>query len=341
MPVDEWPALDRHAWDAATQGGGLLDDSGLAARWRPQTQRWLVAGYGRYLTFLKLGGWLDLKADPAQRMTKEWLGAYIEELQGQIAPKTLQQRLTALCEAMRVMAPTASFPYLRTAKARQKARARPVRDKAARLVPAGKLFALGLKLMEIGDSGACWRDIGNAIAYRDGLMLALLSCRPVRRRNFAELAIGKSFVRQDDAYVIDIPGTETKNHCPYRTVLDPSLTSYIEKYLSIYRPSLLAQMSTNSLWVSWGGEPLCDGTLYSVVMNRTKAEFGCGLSPHLFRDCAATTLGDEKPEYVWLGMRLLGHNDPRTTEKHYDQALSRNAIRKYQNVLINQRKKIA
>lgn len=341
MPLSEWPALDRQAWEAAIHDGGFFEDVGLAAKWRPDTKRWLITGYGRYLTFLQARGLLDLQLGPAQRITKERLAPYIEELQTQIAPKTLQGRLTALCEAMRIMAPGHSFPYLSLAKCRQKARAHATRDKGLRLVPAEDLFKLGMKLMETAESGCFWRKVGAATTYRDGLIIALLACRPLRRRNFASLEVTKSFTLQGDAYVIDIPGSETKNHSPYRTVLNSGLTSYIQKYLGTYRPFLLGDTpGTTNLWISWGGKPLLDGTLYGVIMARTKAAFGRGLSPHLFRDCAVTSLGNESPEYVWLGMYLLNHKDSRTTEKHYDQALSGTAVRQYQNSLVDQRKKI-
>jgi len=174
----------------------------------------------------------------------------------------------------------------------------------------------------------------------DEIAERLKVCRPLRRRNFASLEIGKSFALQGDAYVIDIPGSEMKNHAPYRSALNSCLTPYIQKYLECYRPFLLGNDTSTNLWISWGGKPLLDGTLYGVIMARTKAAFGRGLSPHLFRDCAITSLGHESPEHVWLGMYLLNHKDSRTTEKHYDQALSGNAVREYQNSLMAQRKKI-
>jgi hypothetical protein len=39
-------------------------------------------------------------------------------------------------------------------------------------------------------------------------------------------------------------------------------------------------------------------------------------------------------------MSLLGHSDPRTTEKHYDQALSDKAVLNYQNSLERHRRRL-
>ena len=47
---------------------------------------------------------------------------------------------------------------------------------------------------------------------------------------------------------------------------------------------------------------------------------GTAINPHLFRDCAATALTAEKPEYVLAAARILNHNQLSTTLKHYEHA---------------------
>ena len=334
----QWPQRDRAAWDAAIRQAGLLDDPGLAAHWRPETRRWLIAAYGRYLTFLAERGWLDPTAEPSDRLTPDRLRAYLNELSPQIAPATLFGRARGLAEAMRVLAPGHSYPYLNLARRRLKVRAVPTRDKQSRMVPSRDLFGLGLELMERAENGTFFREVGRATTYRDGLMIALMACRPLRRTNFANLRLGRHFVPSGAGYRLALDGSETKNHQSYASRLHPCLTPFVERYLHHYRPFLLGPADADHVWISWGGRGMSHHTVHHIVVTRTQAAFGRSLSPHLFRDCAVTSLGEENPEHVWIGMHLLQHTDPRTTEQHYDRALSTKALRQYQTTLGEQRK---
>jgi hypothetical protein len=49
LPLCDWPAPDREAWNAAHRQGGLLDDDGLAANWAAETSAVIAEGYGRPL----------------------------------------------------------------------------------------------------------------------------------------------------------------------------------------------------------------------------------------------------------------------------------------------------
>jgi hypothetical protein len=131
----DWPAADGAAWEAAMTSGGLLDEAGLAAHWRGATRKSVQDAYGRWLTFLKRSGELDPDATPGERLTADRLRAFVAELQATVAPMTVRNRIRDLAEALRVMAPEADLSYLRRARARLKARARPVRYKRCRSDP--------------------------------------------------------------------------------------------------------------------------------------------------------------------------------------------------------------
>jgi hypothetical protein len=66
--------------NAARLPGGLIDDTGLAASWRPKTLRTVMAAHTRWLAFLALNGLLDPNLDPGDRLTPCRLRAYIKEL---------------------------------------------------------------------------------------------------------------------------------------------------------------------------------------------------------------------------------------------------------------------
>lgn len=338
MPLEEWPARDREAWIKATTSAGPLDDSGLAAHWRDETRRATIAAYGRYLTYLERNGELRDSEGPESRVSKERLHGYFAELATQVASVTLAGRIRGLVEALRVMVPYAKFPYLKRALQRAKARARPIRRKRGRLQPTDELFQLALDLMSQAEQGAGERPWSPASNYRDGLTIALLVFRPVRRRNLATMRIGTHLVKHGDRYRLSFDETETKAHRSYLATLPPALTPYIDRYLSVYRPHLLKSRKNDHVWISWRGLPMTGDCFYGRVVHHTKKRFGRSMTPHLFRDAAVTTLGDTDPEAVWVSMALLHHSDPRMAEKHYDQAKERTAVISYQNQLLDQRR---
>ena len=52
---------------------------------------------------------------------------------------------------------------------------------------------------------------------------------------------------------------------------------------------------------------------------QTKKAFGHKIWPHLFRDCAATSIAIEDPENLALGADLLA-NDLKTLQRYYNQS---------------------
>jgi integrase len=170
--------------------------------------------------------------------------------------------------------------------------------------------------------------------FRDGLMVLMLACRPLRRKRFAGLRLGQHLVKRGDVYVLLLEEHETKNHRHFEQPLPPALTPLIARYLEQYRPQLLGggmggedgATGEDHLWVSWRGEPLAETGVYASVTSRTKEAFGIAIPPHRFRDSAVTSLGETDPELVWLAPALLHHADRHIAERHYDQARDTRAI---------------
>jgi integrase len=69
------------------------------------------------------------------------------------------------------------------------------------------------------------------------------------------------------------------------------------------------------------------------VRQRTKAAFGAAMSPHPFRDCAATAIAIADPEHVRDIMAILGHATLATSQRHYNQARGLEASRRYQGTI--------
>jgi integrase/recombinase XerD len=67
--------------------------------------------------------------------------------------------------------------------------------------------------------------------------------------------------------------------------------------------------------------------------------FGHMINPHLFRDCAATSIMIEAPKHVRIAARLLGHATLRTTERHYILANTRREISEHQKGVLALRRR--
>jgi hypothetical protein len=67
---------------------------------------------------------------------------------------------------------------------------------------------------------------------------------------------------------------------------------------------------------------------------RTREGLGQAINPHLFRDCAATSIAINDPAHVGIASRLLGHRTGSTTERYYNQARSVEASRLMQKSLV-------
>jgi integrase/recombinase XerD len=253
-------------------------------------------------------GELDEYAKPAERVNEHRLRDYIEELQHQVAPITLRNRMTYLHEALRVMVSDVEFPLLQRARYRLKARARPVRNKRKQMVPLPDLFRLGLRLISDAESGSVKRIVWRASLYRDGLMILILASRPIRRRNIAAMRLERNLVRRGDSYVLLFNEAQMKNGRPFEQPLGTALTPFVEGYLGYHRPHLLGSSQSDAVWISWRSIPMSDFCVYASIIARTKAAFSFGIPPHLFRHSVVTTLSEELPRK--FGLRRLYSTTP-------------------------------
>ena len=222
-----------------------------------------------------------------------------------------------------------------------RARHEPAKPKRHRLVGIGVLLDLGLELMTGAQNETPVRRL---IAYRDGLLIALLSARPLRIRNLVGLALDRNLVRRGKAWWIEVRAAETKTGEPIELPWPQGLSTYLEDYVSEIRPVLAARRGRwtrpagDALWLSTDGSPMTIKAVYDRVVTNTRAALGRSINPHLFRDCAATSVAIDDPVHVGIASQLLGHRTFSTTEKYYNQARSIEAARQMQDVLLSLRR---
>jgi integrase/recombinase XerD len=196
-----------------------------------------------------------------------------------------------------------------------------VRDKRAKLVGAAALYGFGIELMEEGEELSKCDLFHGAVRYRDGLMIALLTARPILRlRNLTDLKIGDGIFKDGEQYGLKVVATEMKQRRHVEVSVPPELSPYLNRYLEHHRPNLFP--STHGwkqpvpgdpktclhLWVSTWGKGMDAHSIYCQFVRLTKAKFGKGFGPHFVRDTAATSIALEDPKHVRYAMNVLGHS---------------------------------
>ena len=327
LKLELWPPACREAWDEARLDPGLFEDAKPAADWRPATVTKTRKGFGVYLHWLAQNGWLDDGAAPVDLVCTARAKAYQSALvEIGAAPLTVYNRLQELHMAISVIAPDTDWSWLSKAVKRLRSSAYTVRHKLSHMQPVHLLAELGSELMTRAASSASLTTYKRALMYRDGLMIGLLARRPFRLKNFTDLTLDASLVLEDENGSLIFSREETKGKRAIELPFPRLLWRELQTYLNVYRPYLLTLQQVkpsgpvDALWVSNEGRAMIDGSIRVAIRKRTGAAFGEHLWPHLFRDCAVTTLVRDAPASARLTRDILGHTSIDMTNAHYNQA---------------------
>jgi integrase len=277
------------------------------------------------------------------RIDLERIGAYISHLEHVNASCTVWSRISYLAKAIQAMAPEAELNWMRPVIARLHRKVQPSRLKRHRLVDSAELFAFGVEIMCEAEA-ANMQDWRKALRYRDGLMIALLAARPLRQGNFTPIEIDRHLLHRGDGYQLRFLASETKPRRRLEFPVPAALVGSLDQYLAIHRPVLCRRSRngnvTTRLWVTSTGRPLQVGAVHKQVVKLTRARFGHPINPHLFRDCAATSIAENDPEHVRITKEILGHTTLKTSERYYNHARSQQAVTLYQAHVISMRSRI-
>jgi integrase/recombinase XerD len=330
---DAWHVDDVAAWQAARKSGDVLDEAGRAAGWAPPTAQKIEHAVGYFLGWCLDEAGASVSSIP-DLAAPERLVAYVAWLQPRLSPVTVLGLIVDLSEYIRVACPDHARTVIKRIETRLRWKAVPTKDKRSRLVTSAELFRVGEELMLDMDD-VPFDDPRLPLArYRDGLAICLLASRPLRIRAFASLELRKHIRLEGGVWRIDVPAELMKTRRPWEATVPEASAAALAHYLDYIRPALLRlrgrwhRPAGDALWISIDGSPMRPKALGEAIAKRTQEALGHAIYPHLFRDSAATTLALESPEQVKLAAPLLGHSDPRTTERHYNQAKSVDAGRR-------------
>lgn len=332
MKVADWPRIDRELWIAACQPVRFLEQARPASKWSPSRRHIAEQAYGQWLAWLDREKLLDPDGTPRQRVTPERLDAFIAELQDRVSPWSVAMMIGALKRVLDVIAPEVDWSPLGSICTDLKQIARPSRNRFAHMVTPGQIFDLGLSMMDEAEESTCRNPMRVAVRARDGLMLAMLICCPVRIANLVQIEIGTHLLSDGDRYRLHFDKEETKTGREFNSNLPPGLTPHIDRYLRHHRPVLLVLgdgEKTGKLWINRWGKPLSEAAIRAQIEINTRNAFGRHIWPHLFRAIAVTGMVDEAPEAIGITPDMLGHASFQTTSRHYILA---SATRAHQRV---------
>jgi integrase/recombinase XerD len=316
--LSEWPEGDRIAWEKARDSGDILGASGAASTWSDETCRTRSGAWGQYLCYLATKGLLDPGAAPGDRLTPERLAMFVATRLEQASAHTVAQNVIELSLVAKALAPDRDWSWVRRHRAMPTRAEVEVSKKPLDLFDPVDLLAEAITLMnEIDDAPP---TLGGSVDYRDALIVALLTCRPIRRRNLAMIRVGKHLVVDETCIRLAFDEGETKTFVAISTLIPEVLESYLRRYLDIHRPRLLKGKTHDALWVSCRATPLSYGAVYGSFYRMGRRLIDRPVTPHMFRYAATTLLRNKDPADTRTPSAALGHRSRRTAASVYDRS---------------------
>jgi integrase len=326
LPLAAWPEADRIAWEDLFRKGDLLDGQGAAVHWAEATRRTNRKHYARWLGWLAANDLLDVDVPPWRRVIPARVEAYARSLIDRLAPRTAASALIGLKCVVQRMRPDHDWRWLKDLTNRLDRWAKPSRTSRERLLPAADVFKRVLAELARCAAGPLEKR-RDQLAFRDTLIVGILTVCPIRLRNVAMMRFGAHLHQVGGEWRLRFAGGETKTGQPIHLILPIELAPFLALFLDKVRPAFPGTADTNLFWPACKGKPMAEGAIYMRVIKRTGELFGVALNPHAFRTIAATFLAESSPEDALYARALLGHRQSQTTERYYIRASQNKASR--------------
>lgn len=342
LALAKWPLEDRLMWQSLFESTSLLDDCGGLAHLRQTSIQVLEQAYCQWLGWLTAHDVEALHMAPVERATPErlirWLDAFADA-----RAMTRLIYLNGTLRVLRIAAPDADWgrQTRMLKKVRRLAQHGDPSRKHGRVLCSSVLLAAGISYAEV-TSKLQPTPLERAARVQTGTMIALLAIMPLRCRTFRLLELGKSVHIEKTGILITVPGDLMKSGHPWEADVPEVVMPLLRRYLGEVRPWLMQRRGEKHdfLWVTQWGKPFQTGYLGARIAQATTKATGVRVSPHLFRDAAATTLARSSPESAKLIKPILAHRCLETAERHYIHAGSIDAGRTYAELIRERRKNL-
>ncbi len=345
LPYAAWPTLHQELWQAGLSPDNRDDDDDppYATRLSVATIRNAAKGWGRFLRTAENQQPGCSFLVPSSLVTPKAVRAFLAAMKAAgNCNNTIAARIWEIRTALRILCPDSPFRWLTSPGGTD------VRSLFRDLVPRREktprsskvLYEWGIRLMDEADRIPV--PLRRALAFRNGLLIAVLASRAPRLRSVSTLRIGNHILTVSAGYHVRFGRSDMKTPSPLEYNLPAGLTGYIERYLSEERPVLLqgADAEHNWFWVGKQGRPLRAAGIERVIRRASKKEFGEAFGPHSFRYAMGTSAPMADPQNPAVASILLG-NSPAVVEKHYNLGGQVEAARTFQVSLAEERKRTA
>jgi integrase len=339
LRLPDWPEQDQAAFTAAFRriANPFLEEESAGGHLRERTIAHLRQLYGYWLGHLAETESAVLTLAPGDRVTRDRIRIYAEGL-AELRPVTRAVYIKAVYDVARHIDPDRDWRWLRQIVTRLEQTVQPAHRPLQ--IDALSLRQAGLELIrtaQVDLAGIPYDDRRALRAacerWRDGLFIALAITVPLRRSNLAGLHFGDALQRTGNRWRIEFTPQQTKAGRPIEATLPGWLGEEIDTYLTHCRPRFPLVDQHASLWSSWRGTSMTDGALYAAFVRRVRARTGITLRLHDIRTIAATSLVIVDPASAAAAAPLLGHADPRMTQRHYIRAGTIGAARILSRIL--------
>lgn len=335
MPMQEWPSADKALWERLIQKGNPFDDQGALSHLRPYTLKLMHTGYGIWLRWIAEFTPEAISLSPEQRATPEQMKAWVESM-ATLAPSSRHMYFNNAFRTLKAAYPKTDWTKQKRLAAYLERDAKDYISirKNGRIVSSEVLFKTGLELASTG-ADAARTQIARMKHRRDGCLIAFLAAIPSRTRAMVDLQFGKSLLIGASSITVCLEDDINKTGVHWETEVPAPLMSILEEYLNEVRPWLMTRRGQEHdyVWVNDKGAPLTREYFAAKIRRVSQRELDVCLSPHLFRDAAATTLARESPADARLIRSLLGHSSHETAERYYNHAKALDATRTYADIV--------
>ena len=317
LPPDDWPENDRLAWQRACSRGGPLDKGGSASHLKEASKKIRQSAYGRFLSFLTSVGELDPAAAPATRPTEQRITAYVESMRPVLLASVIHQLIVDLTMVLGAIEPARKWSWIRRLPCVPSAAE--VRASKRPIVPPDPVEVLRGAYAACDAADLEATKLKAAMKFRDGVMVALLTCYVPRLKNLCETTIETNLVVHP-THIHLVYDRTVKNSETIDSKLSGRMETYMRRYLADYRPVLLRGREDHlSLWVNIDGNPLAYTTMYQLIRKVT-ASWGQKTGPQKMRHACATVIMNADPRQLQVASAALAHRGTSSVNQVYDRS---------------------
>ena len=339
--ISVWPPQDQAMWNCLFAKGSPLDERGALSHLRPTGAAPLKQAYRQWVHWLQCSDPAALEREPEERATITRLRQWCEA-RPDLRPMTRLFYIEGVLKVLCAFAPDADWSaQRRLVKQLKRLTGHGDRSrKAGRVLSSGVLLQAGIKHAST-HAKAKPTPLEAAMQFQMGTIVAMLALMPLRCVTFRRLELGTSVHVDGKNVEITVPGDMMKTGHPWDAKVPDAVLPLLLRYLEEYRPWLMQRHRKrhNFLWVTNKGDPFKTGYFGVRVALATTEATGVRVSPHLFRDAAATTLARMSPQSARLIKPVLAHSCTETAEDHYIHAGSIEAGRNHAALIRNLRKR--